>query len=1628
MYRSILFLVVALLCSSSLQAALNGSYTINPVAAASASNYLTFASAVSDMATGTRADGGPVNGPAVSGAVTFNVVAWTFIERITLPAISGASATNTITFNGAGAPATTLTWNSTTFSDYTWLLNGADFIRIQNMRIENTGASEGFGIQLLSQANNNIISNCTIALPTSATGNNQVCISAASAFSTLGNNAHNLTIQNNTLIGGRFGIVHNGNSGTLATGLLIENNTLTDNYFAGFYFQYLDAAQIRGNHITLRANYTGSYGAQFRNCDAFTFTRNTVLNPGLYGVYFLNCNTATTNYAEISNNMIGGMFQTTSTAYGLYFGTCNYLQIYHNSIYVNHTGSSSRGIQVAGQTAAVEILNNAVSTVAGGTGAVSVYLASTAGLVSMNNNMYHSNGSVLVFLTTGYASLAALQAGQPSFNSASQSGWPNFVSATDLHTFGVPLSNWAAPIGGFNLDFDMQARPLAPDLIPDVGADEFVLAPVDPDLLQITAPAVAAIGSNTISVLVQNNGGASLNGQSISMQYSTDGGSTWAVTEIFVPTTLGTSGSQQVFTFVTPWVVSAGGTYTICVRISPTMTGDPDPVNQVCTSICTGLSGTYSINNTLPTSGTNYNSFADAITALTSCGVSGPVTFLVAAGTYFETFVVPDVAGASVVNTITFDGSNAANARIFFNLTTTNSALVTLDSADYLTFRNLTLEVPGLYGFCFHLKNGADYNRIEQCNLLMDSTATTVYQIGVLLAGNTYSTLALAGNYNTVENCRIRGGYYGVRMNGLSTTSFTTGNKVIGCTLDQYYYYGIYSQYQRAPEFSNNLVYSRPAGSASSTTTSYGFYLSYADSSFRIVGNRIYDIGAYGIYITNGNRQNTGRGLIENNMIGGGYQTTGTAYGMYLTTCVDIDIRSNSIHTASWPGNPLYLVGAPPTSDSIRIVNNIFSAGGAYLPYGGTALRVASANAVKQLNYNLYYAPSGNVAEYGSISYANLTNFQAAYPALNQNSWQGFPGFRSDTDLHITCSAFDDKGQPSVVTTDIDGQTRSLTTPDIGADEFTATSISIDLGPDSAYCGPTQLVADSGYVSYFWDGLQGIHYIPVNTSATHILDVIDTNNCRASDTINIVILAFPTPPYGGDTIAQCSYDSLDALNPGMSYLWSTGDTNQITYPGLPGLYHVDITSPDGCTITDSVLMRLFADAMAQLGNDTTFCTGGAVALNAGNGPSGTTFQWNTGLNTQVVLVSAAGLYAVTATSPNGCTATDSVFINVLLSPVAYLGPDRTECGPFVLDPGNTPGGTYQWSTGPTSQSINASTSGLYAVTVTSSNGCQTIDQVQINVGVPPTVNLGPDQYVCDGQSVSISAGNPGFTYGWSTGATSQSISVSLPGTYIVTVTDPSTLCSTTDQIVVTASIVNVNLGPNTTLCQGEAYLLDAGFGPHTYQWSTGDNTQTIAVTQPGTYSVSVTDGLGCTARDSITLTGAVRPTAAFSAATTVPLFQPIQFTDQSTGNVTAWHWDFGDGQSSTAQNPSYAYVAMGTFTVCLTATNGTCDSTVCMQLIVGPPVEVTDEYLSQYVQVYPNPSDGHFALAFDLPQGLDLAVEVIDLAGQRVFQRELRGVRTQAEAVDLSAHANGVYFLRITSTKGHQMIAKLVKQ
>ncbi|MDE5420513.1 gliding motility-associated C-terminal domain-containing protein, partial [Labilibaculum sp. DW002] len=207
------------------------------------------------------------------------------------------------------------------------------------------------------------------------------------------------------------------------------------------------------------------------------------------------------------------------------------------------------------------------------------------------------------------------------------------------------------------------------------------------------------------------------------------------------------------------------------------------------------------------------------------------------------------------------------------------------------------------------------------------------------------------------------------------------------------------------------------------------------------------------------------------------------------------------------------------------------------------------------------------------------------------------------------------------------------------------------------------------------------------------------------------------------------------------------------------------------------------------------------------------------------------------------------------NPTVDLGADQETCagGTITFDAGNI-GSTYLWSTGETTQTITVSTSGNYSVTITDANGCSASDDVNATIHANPTVNLGADQETCSGNSITFDARNIGSTYLWSTGETTQTITVSTSGNYSVTITDANG-CSATDNANATIHAnPTVDLVADQETCAGGTITFDAGNIGSTYLWSTGETTQTINVSTSGNYSVTITDANGCSATDNANAT------------------------------------------------------------------------------------------------------------------------------------------------------------------------------
>ena len=280
---------------------------------------------------------------------------------------------------------------------------------------------------------------------------------------------------------------------------------------------------------------------------------------------------------------------------------------------------------------------------------------------------------------------------------------------------------------------------------------------------------------------------------------------------------------------------------------------------------------------------------------------------------------------------------------------------------------------------------------------------------------------------------------------------------------------------------------------------------------------------------------------------------------------------------------------------------------------------------------------------------------------------------------------------------------------------------------------------------------------------------------------------------------------------------------------------------------------------------------------------------------------------------------------------------------------------------------------------------------------------------------------------WNTNEQTQNITVTQSGTYTVTYTD-GVGCTVSDQIEVDfgSGNVMVDLGPDQSLCDGETIVLDAGPGFASYQWSTSETSQTLEVSLPGDYVVTVTDQSGCTGIDLVNISTGISPEADFSYSPVTGT--TVEFTDIGSGATTV-HWDFnGDGNidETTAGGASvqYDFGSESVFGVVMIAENGCGTDTTSQNVLVQ---DVSIEELKQEIglSVFPNPVHDMLQVSIDDAIAQMDAIEVLDLCGKRVYQHgPLSSTQQRISTADLDT---GVYLLQITTSKG-TITERIVKQ
>ncbi|MEI6764877.1 MAG: CARDB domain-containing protein [Bacteroidota bacterium] len=943
-------------------------------------------------------------------------------------------------------------------------------------------------------ATNITIKNCNItcgSISTSAIAG--VYSGGTSSLSAAGDDNDYLTLQNNLVTKSYYGYFLLGSSTGPHDNVTITDNTLgsltagSQIAMNGINLAYVNNSLVTQNDIIGNTTTTTSVdgvviGTAVTNT---TFSKNKVhdiYNTGGYRACGFYINTGTTANLTFSNNSIykilgNGASSTTYGTYGFYLYTGNTYNFYYNSVYLSGDrdayttkANSISACFYAYAGSSLDVRNNIfMNTQTAATNGVKSYsinsnVANTA-YTAIDNNDYWVSGNqgMLGYLTSDQSSLSSWQTATGK-DSHSVNANPSFYATDNLHASAMEINAAALPITGITTDMEGDTRNIS---TPDIGADEFNTVNNDAGISAISR--VLCPGSPTnVVVTIKNNGQTTLNSAKIDWyvngtqqtpQFSWNGPSL-------------SPGAYTSVTLTPAYTFTGSSTYSITAATSlPNGSTDGNTSNDSWTEILIRpqMSGDYTIGT-----GGSYTLLSAAIADLNTLGVCGPVRLKLLSGytgsadTY--PVIINEIPGASATNTITIMPDAGATVAIAVSA---SPSILKLNGADYIiidgsnngsTSRNLTLSntltsssTAAIWLSSIGAGAGCTSVTIKNCNLKAGSITNSTYAIAV--SGTSISSSGYDNDNLTIQNNAISKAYYGIycysSSSGVNDNLVIRGNTIGSATATDYVTYrGIYLTGAAAPVVSGNEIYNIIATAGSIIA---GIDISDYVSNGSISKNSIHDIqynasssGAYGINIDPSS--GTSGIQVDNNMITkittANYSPASTSYnpfGIRITNGTAYKIYYNSVNltgtqynagTAGTLSAALLISSSSVSGTDIR--NNIFANGltGAagsksYAVYFSGSLVFGT------INNNDYYS-SGTYAILGYYG-ADVTSLSAWKITSGQdvNSISANPSYFSVSNLHASAIELNAAATPITgITTDLDGDVRNISTPDIGADEF----------------------------------------------------------------------------------------------------------------------------------------------------------------------------------------------------------------------------------------------------------------------------------------------------------------------------------------------------------------------------------------------------------------------------------------------------------------------------------------------------------------------------------------------------------------------------------------------------------------
>ncbi len=360
----------------------------------------------------------------------------------------------------------------------------------------------------------------------------------------------------------------------------------------------------------------------------------------------------------------------------------------------------------------------------------------------------------------------------------------------------------------------------------------------------------------------------------------------------------------------------------------------------------------------------------------------------------------------------------------------------------------------------------------------------------------------------------------------------------------------------------------------------------------------------------------------------------------------------------------------------------------------------------------------------------------------------------------------------------------------------------------------------------------------------------------------------------------------------------------------------------------------------------------------------------------------------------------------------------------------TSGNTLNWytvSSGGVAGSVptpSTLTEGTYTYYV-SQVGIQGIEgprtAIVITVNANPTAPIitpsGATSF-CTGSTITLTSDQAtGNVWNNSSSSTSTMITVGSTANYTVTYTDENGCSSTSLPMSVNVSsapIPTITAFGSLSFCEGDSVIL-VSTPAESYVWSDSSTNDTLIVYAAGTYNVTTTNtdfclGVGTSSNSVVTVN--ISPTAMATYATTGNV---TTFSTTGSADATSYSWDFGDGNNSSQTSPVHAYAANDSYTVVLTAINGSCTDEYTFDVLIN--VGLNEINLFEKIALYPNPVKDEANLSIELNTNSIIDILIFDMSGKivsSVFNGEVSSGKSDFK-INTNELENGMYYTRIST-------------